>query len=389
MQLEYEQIMRFSTRAIHAGDELSDPTGAYVVPIYQVQTYRQREPGAGAEYTYSRTGNPTRTALERNLASLENGKHGLAFASGMAAETTVTLSLLKQGDHVVAIEDLYGGTRRLFNLILRNFGVDFTFIEGTELSDFEAAARPETRLIWLETPTNPLLRVADIEGVAKIAHEHKALLVVDNTFATPYLQQPLNLEADIVIHSTTKYLGGHSDLIGGAAIMSNDDLYEKVHFSQNTGGGVPGPMDCWLVLRGIKTLPVRMEKHCSNAQKIAEFLSGHKKIQKVIYPGLVSHPQHQLARKQMKGFGGMVSFLLKGGLGSCQRFLKNVSIFAAAEGLGGVESMVEHPASMTHVSVPKEERERMGITDSLIRVSVGIEDVEDLITDLFNALEHA
>jgi cystathionine gamma-lyase len=313
----------------------------------------------------------------------------LAFASGLAAETAVTLSFLKQGDHVVAIEDLYGGTRRLFNLILRNFGVDFTFVEGTQLGDFESAVKPETRLIWLETPTNPLLRLADIEGVAKIAHEHKAMLVVDNTFATPYLQQPLNLGADIVIHSTTKYLGGHSDLIGGAAIMSNDELYEKVHFSQNTAGGVPGPMDCWLVRRGIKTLPVRMEKHCSNAQKIAEFLSGHTKIQKVVYPGLVSHPQHQLARKQMTGFGGMIIFLLKGGLGSCQRFLKNVSIFAAAEGLGGVESMVEHPASMTHVSVPKEERERMGITDSLIRVSVGIEDVEDLITDLSNALEHA
>lgn len=381
--------MRFSTRAIHVGEELSNPTGTVVVPIYQVSTYRQREPTVGAEYTYSRTGNPTRTALERSLASLEEGKHGLAFASGMAATTTVTLSLLKQGDHVVAIEDLYGGTRRLFNRILRNFGVDFTFVEGTHLNDFEAAVKPETRLIWLETPTNPLLRVADIEGVAKITHEHKALLVVDNTFASPYLQQPLKLGADIVIHSTTKYLGGHSDLIGGTAIMSNDELYERVHFAQNAAGAVPGPLDCWLVLRGIKTLAVRMEKHCSNAQKVAEFLSGHKKVQSVLYPGLVSHPQHQLAQKQMKGFGGMVSFLLKGGLEPCQRFLKNVSIFAAAESLGGIESLIEHPASMTHASVPKEEREKIGITDSLIRVSVGIEDVEDLITDLSNALEHA
>lgn len=380
--------MQFSTRAVHAGDVLEDPSGAVVVPIYQVSTYRQREPGSDANYVYSRTSNPTRTALERCLASLEQGEHGLAFASGMAAITTIVLSLLRKGDHVLAVEDLYGGTRRLFDRVMHNFGVEFTYIAGTDLGDFEAKLRAKTKMIWVETPTNPLLRIVDIAGVAKIAHSHNALLVVDNTFMSPYLQNPLKLGADIVVHSTTKYLGGHSDLIGGGLVLSDAKLYEKVQFAQNAAGAVPGPTDCWLVLRGIKTLAVRMERHCANAQKVAEFLVGHRKVSKVVYPGLSSHPQHNLARKQMANFGGMVSFHLNGGQEACKRLLKQVKVFTPAESLGGVESLIEHPSSMTHASVPKEEREKIGVADSLIRVSVGIEDIEDLITDLSAGLEH-
>ncbi len=380
--------MRFATRAIHSGEEPENPTGTVVVPIYQVSTYRQREPGSDADYVYSRTGNPTRTALERCLASLEEGEHGLAFASGMAAITTVILSQLRKGDHVLAVEDLYGGTHRLFDRIMHNFGLDFGYVKGTDLNEFETNLKPETKMIWVETPTNPLLRVVDIEGVAKIAHRHNALLVVDNTFMSPYLQHPLKLGADIVVHSTTKYLGGHSDLIGGAVIVSDPRLYEKVHFAQNAAGAIPGPMDCWLVLRGVKTLAVRMERHCSNAQKIAEFLEGHVKVLKVVYPGLSSHPQHDLASKQMNGFGGMVSFHMKGGADSCKKLLKNLKVFTPAESLGGVESLVEHPSSMTHASVPKEEREKIGVADSLVRASIGIENIEDLITDLSTALEH-
>ena len=379
--------MRFSTRAIHAGDEPENRTGTVVVPIYQVSTYKQTHPGAGAGYVYSRTGNPTRTALESCLASLEEAEHALAFASGMAAITTLLLSLLKEGDRILAVEDLYGGTRRLFNRVMRNFGVESTYLKGTDLKDFEANFAAGTKIVWVETPTNPLLRIVDIAGVAKIAHSHNALLVVDNTFMSPYLQHPLRLGADIVVHSTTKYLGGHSDLIGGAVILNDAKLYEKVQFAQNATGAVPGPMDCWLVLRGIKTLAVRLERHCSNAQKVAEFLAGHTKISKVVYPGLASHPQHDLACRQMDNFGGMVSFHLKGGSDACQRLLKHLKIFTPAESLGGVESLIEHPSSMTHASVPKEERDKIGVTDSLIRVSVGIEDVEDLIADLSTALE--
>lgn len=379
--------MRFSTRAIHGGDEFGDQTGTVVVPIYQVSTYRQREPGKESEYVYSRTGNPTRTALERCLASLEEADHALAFASGMAAITTLLLSLVKAGDHVLAVEDLYGGTRRLFDRIMRNFGVAFDYVEGTGLGEFQAKIRPDTKIVWLETPTNPLLRIVDIASVAKVAHDQNALVVTDNTFMSPYLQQPLKLGADIVVHSTTKYLGGHSDLIGGAVVLSDQALYEKVRFAQNAAGAVPGPMDSWLVLRGIKTLALRMDRHCSNARQVAEFLAGHKKVDKVLYPGLASHPQHELARKQMKSFGGMVSFYLKGGQDSCLRLLKNLKVFTPAESLGGVESLIEHPSSMTHASVPKEERDRIGVTDSLIRTSVGIEDVDDLITDLSTALE--
>lgn len=381
-------MMRFSTRAIHAGDDTENPTGTVVVPIYQVSTFKQAQPGAAGGYVYSRTANPTRTALERCLASLEEAEYALAFASGMAAITTVLLSLLKEGDRVLAVNDLYGGTRRILTRLMRNFGVESAYADATDLRGFEASLSPGTKIVWVESPTNPLLRIVDIAGVAEIAHRHNALLVVDNTFMSPYLQRPLALGADIVVHSTTKYLGGHSDLIGGAAVLNDPKLYEKVQFAQNAAGAVPGPMDCWLVLRGAKTLAVRLDRHCSNAQKVAEFLAGHKKVSEVLYPGLASHPQHDLARKQMDGFGGMVSFHLKGGLDACQKLLKNVKVFTLAESLGGVESLIEHPSSMTHASVPKEERDRIGVTDSLIRLSVGLEDPEDLITDLSTALEH-
>jgi cystathionine gamma-lyase len=376
--------VRFPTRAIHAGDDLENPTGTVVVPIYQVSTFRQTQSGGG--YVYSRTGNPTRTALETCLASLEEANYALAFASGMAAITTLLLSLLREGDEILAVNDLYGGTRRLFTRVMQNFGVGSTYVDGTQLGDFESNLKPTTKIVWVESPTNPLLKIVDISAVAEIAHSHNALLVVDNTFMSPYLQHPLRLGADVVVHSTTKYLGGHSDLIGGAIVLSEPKLYEKVQFAQNAAGAVPGPMDCWLVLRGIKTLAVRLDRHCANAQKVAEFLAGHAKVSSVLYPGLASHPQHDLARKQMEGFGGMVSFVLKGDPDACQKLLKNVKVFASAESLGGVESLIEHPSSMTHASVPKEERERIGLSDSLIRVSVGLEDVEDLITDLSNAL---
>ena len=379
--------MRFATRAIHTPENPDDKTGAVVVPIYQSSTFREHEPGIEGEYVYSRTGNPTRAALEATLASLEEGRYGLAFASGMAAGTTLALSLLKRGDHVLCVEDLYGGTRRLFERIMPNFGVDFTYAEGSNLNDFARMLRPETKVVWLESPTNPLLRIVDIEGVAKLAHRQGSIVVVDNTFQSPYLQQPLKFGADIVVHSTTKYLGGHSDLMGGGIILSDSALYEKVHFAQNAAGAVPGPFDCWLVLRGMKTLAVRMDRHCANAQRVAEFLTGHPKVRQVIYPGLPSHPQHQLAKRQMKGFGGMISFYLKGNFESAKRFLKALKVFTLAESLGGVESLAEHPSSMTHASVPRDELERIGVTESLIRLSAGIEDSEDLLTDLSNALE--
>lgn len=379
--------MRFSTRAVHGGDK-EDWTGTVSVPIYQVSTFRQRELGVQGEYVYARTGNPTRAALETALAALEEGQHGLAFGSGMAAITSVALSLLSQGDHVVAVQDLYGGSRRLFDRVIRNFGVNFTYVPSSTSAAFENAMRPETKIVWIETPTNPLLQIIDIPMAVEVAHNHHALLVVDNTFASPYLQQPLKLGADVVVHSTTKYIGGHSDLVGGAVVLSDHSLYERVRFAQNAAGAVPGPFDCWLALRGVRTLAVRMDRHCSNAQKIAEYLSTHPKVEKVLYPGLGSHPQHSLALKQMTGFGGMIAFYLKGDFDACKKLLKHLSIFTLAESLGGVESLIEHPSSMTHASVPKEERERTGVTESLVRLSVGIEDAEDLVTDLSQALEH-
>jgi len=351
-----------------------------------MSTFRQREPGVEGQYVYSRTGNPTRTALESNLAALEEGEFGLAFASGMAAISTIALTLLQKGDHVLSVNDLYGGTRRLFDRVLHNFGIEFGYVEGTKSEDFEKGMRQATRIIWIETPTNPLLKIVDIARAANIAHERGALLVVDNTFMSPYLQQPLSLGTDIVVHSTTKYLGGHSDLIGSAVVLSKRELYEKVRFAQNAVGAVPGAFDSWLVLRGIKTLAVRMDRHCANAQRVAEYLAEHPKVAKVLYPGLTSHPQHELCRRQMIRFGGMVSFYLRGDFEACKRLLRNLRVFTVAESLGGVESLIEHPSSMTHASVPREERERIGITNSLIRVSVGIEDVEDLITDLSSAL---
>jgi cystathionine gamma-lyase len=379
--------MRFATRAIHAADRPEDGTGAVVVPIYQTSTFREREPGVEGQYVYSRTGNPTRAALEAVLASLEEGSYGLAFASGMAAASTLMFSLLNKGDHVLAVEDLYGGTRRLFDRVIRNFGIQFTYVEGSDLEDFKAGLTPETKIVWLESPSNPLLKIIDIEAVARLAHCQSATVVVDNTFQSPFLQQPLKLGADIVMHSTTKYLGGHSDLVGGGVVLSDSALYEKVRFAQNAAGAVPGPFDSWLVLRGIKTLAVRMDRHCANSQRVAEYLARHPKVKQVIYPGLPSHPQHELAKKQMSGFGGMVSFHLNGDFESSKRFLKALRVFTLAESLGGVESLAEHPCSMTHASVPRDELERIGVTESLIRLSVGIEDAEDLITDLSNALE--
>ena len=379
--------MGFSTRAIHAG-ESTDSTGAVVPPIYQVSTFRQAEPGVEGEYVYGRTGNPTRTVLESKLAALEEGRFGFGFASGMAAITTVVLSILKEGDHVLAVDDLYGGTRRFFERIMRNFGLEFSYVDGSKPGELESGFRTNTKMVWLETPTNPMLKIIDISSAAKLAHTRNAVVAVDNTFMSPYLQQPLKLGADLVVHSTTKYLGGHSDLIGGAAVTSDQVVADKIRFAQNAVGAVPGPIDCWLVTRGIRTLAVRLERHCSNALAIAKFLSKHRNVQNVIYPGLQTHPQYQLAKKQMRGFGGMVSLNLKGGSGECKRLLKNVKVFTVAESLGGVESLIEHPASMTHASVPEAERKRVGVTDSLIRLSIGIEDCEDLTTDLANALDH-
>ncbi len=382
--------MKFSTKAIHAGEEpnLKDGgCGDVVTPIHLSATFARKEidkPTGG--YEYARTGNPTRHALEQRLAVLENAQYGLAFASGLAAETTLALSLLKKGDHVVAFEDLYGGTRRLFDKTLANFGLEFSYVDASDIKQVETALKSNTRLVWLESPTNPLLRLCDIAAISKVAKAHDILTVVDNTFASPYLQNPLDLGADIVLHSTTKYIGGHSDVVGGAIMTSNDELYSKLKFNQNALGGVPSPFDCFLVLRGTKTLALRMERHSQNAQKIAEYLSSHPKVKKVIYPGLKSHPQHALAKRQMSGFGGMVTFTLKGGKAETAAFLRRLNVIALAESLGGVESLINQPAVMTHASLAKEERERLGVTDGLLRLSVGIEDYEDLQADIEQAL---
>lgn len=377
--------MKFSTKAIHAGQNADKTTGATIVPIYQTSTYTQEEIGKHKGYEYTRTGNPTRTALEECLASLENGNYGLAFSSGLSASTAV-LSILRPGDNVIASDDLYGGTYRLFEKVFAPMGITFTYIDGTNLYEFEANIKPSTKLIWLETPTNPLLNIADISGIASIAKENNVLLAVDNTFATPYNQQPLELGADIVVHSTTKYIGGHSDVVGGAVILNNNELYESIKFYQNAAGGIPGPFDSWLTLRGLKTLAIRMKQHEQNARLIARALSEDSRVAKVFYPGLPSHPQNKLAKQQMKGFGGMISFKIHGGFEEANNFMKNLKIFSLAESLGGVESLVCYPPRMTHASIPKEEREKRGITDNLIRLSVGIEDLEDLLLDLDQAL---
>jgi cystathionine beta-lyase/cystathionine gamma-synthase len=373
--------MKFSTKAIHIGQDPDPATGSVTVPVYLTATYYQPEPGREGKYVYSRTGNPTRDALERNLAALEGGRFGLAFSSGMAATTTV-LMLLRKGDHVIAGDDVYGGTYRLFEQVLRNYGLQFSYVDARDPEKVEKAVRKNTRMVWVETPTNPLMKIIDIRAMAKIARKAKAMLVVDNTFMSPYFQNPLQHGADIVVHSTTKYLGGHSDLIGGAAITSNPEIYQRLKFLQNAVGAVPGPLDAWLVLRGVKTLALRMERHDQNARRIAEFLSKQPKVERVYYPGLTDHPQRKVVEKQMRGYGGMISFELKSGMGPSKKLLKKLHIFTVAESLGGVESLIEHPASMTHASVPRATRLERGITDSLIRLSVGIEDVEDLLKDL-------
>jgi cystathionine beta-lyase/cystathionine gamma-synthase len=378
----------FSTRAIHAGQAPDPATGAVVVPIYQTSTYAQDALGKHRGYEYSRTGNPTRAALETCIAALEGGAHGLAFASGMAAEAAV-MQLLKPGDHTVAVDDLYGGSYRLFRRVLEPMGLSFSFVDGSDTTAVEKSLTDRTRIVWVESPTNPLLKLVDIEAVSKLAHARQALLVVDNTFMSPYFQRPLSLGADIVVHSATKYLGGHSDVIGGTLVVNRDDLFERLSFLQNAVGGVPGPMDAWLVLRGIKTLAIRMREHDHNARQIAAFLVDHPKVARVFYPGLPDHPQRDLARKQMSGFGGMISFEVKGGLEPARRVVERTRLFTLAESLGGVESLIELPAAMTHASIPTETRRAHGVADGLVRVSVGIEDAPDLISDLDRALAEA
>jgi len=382
--------MKFATKAIHVGEEPNVKEGGcgdVCIPIHMSSTFaREAVENPPGGYEYSRTGNPTRQALEKKLAVLENAKYGLAFGSGMAAETTVALSLLKKGDHIVAFDDLYGGTKRLFNRTLSNFGLDFAYVDARNAENVEDAIRQNTKMIWLESPTNPLLRLCDIKAISKIASDHNVITVVDNTFASPFFQNPLDLGADIVTHSTTKYIGGHSDVIGGAVMLSNEDLYKKIKFNQNAVGAVPSPFDSFLVLRGIKTLAIRMERHSYNAQKIAEYLEGHPKVIRVNFSGLKSHPQHELAERQMSGPGGMLSFELRGDLTKAKVLLSKFQLFALAESLGGVESLAEHPALMTHASVSAEERLKVGINESLIRLSIGIEDVDDLIGDLKQAL---
>lgn len=376
--------MGFSTDAIHAG-QIPDPTtGAVITPIYQTSTYAQFELGKSTGFEYGRTHNLTRQALENNIATLEKGKYGIAFASGLAA-THALMSLVKAGDHIVISNNVYGGTYRLYELNMKNFGLDFTWVDSTDLKNVENAIRDNTKMIYVETPTNPMLNITDLKGIAKIAKKYKLISVCDNTFMSPYFQNPLTFGIDIVLHSTTKYLNGHSDIIGGILLTSNDQLHERLRYIQNASGGVPSPFDCWLVLRSTKTLAVRMKQHEINAIQFAKFLEQSGFAKKVIYPGLKSHPQHQLAKKQMRGFGGMLSADF-GDLRSAKRVLNKVKIFTLGESLGGVESLISHPASMTHASVPKAERDKMGITESLVRFSVGIEDVEDLIADVKQAL---
>ncbi|GIV22761.1 MAG: cystathionine beta-lyase [Bacteroidia bacterium] len=378
--------MKWHTLAVHAGTEPDPLTGAVMTPVYFTSTYAQEAPGRHKGYEYSRTHNPTRTALEMALAQLESAKYALAFASGLAA-TDAVLRLLSPGDHVLVSRDLYGGTYRIMRRVFEPWGLQFDFVDTTNVAEVEAAFRPNTRLLWIETPSNPLLHISPIAALADLAHERNAKLVVDNTFATPYLQNPLEMGADIVVHSATKYLGGHSDVVMGAVMLNDEAAYTQLRFLQNAVGAVPGPMDCFLVLRGIKTLPLRMQKHSENAQKIAEFLATHPKVAKVYYPGLLTHPQYLLAKQQMRLPGGMVSFEVKvSSPEDMQPFWKALRIFTLAESLGGVESLINHPALMTHASIPEEERLALGITPGLLRLSVGIEDADDLIEDLRAAL---
>jgi cystathionine beta-lyase/cystathionine gamma-synthase len=374
----------FSTRAVHIGQGPDPETGAVVQPIHMATTFAQQRVGKHKGFEYSRTGNPTRNALEENLAALEDAKHCLAFSSGLGAETTLLL-LLGPGDHVVYMEDVYGGTFRLFDKVLKRYGLTFTAIDASDLVTVEQAVNEKTRMVWLESPTNPLLRVVDIDAVSEIAHSHGATVCVDNTFATPYLQQPLHLGADVVVHSATKYLGGHSDVVGGALMTNNEELARQLRFHQNALGAVPSPFDCWLVLRGVKTLALRVERQCESAMLVAEALQSNRHVKRVFYPGLASHPNRAVAARQMRLFGGMVSFEVANEA-MAFRVLERLKIFALAESLGAVESLAEHPARMTHASIPAAERQRAGVGDGLIRLSIGVEDVGDLIADLENAL---
>jgi cystathionine gamma-synthase/cystathionine gamma-lyase len=377
--------MRFETRAIHDGQQPDALTGAVIVPVYQASTFQQEAIGKHKGYEYSRTGNPTRQALETALASLEEAKYGLAFASGVAA-TTAVFSLLKKADHIVAGDDIYGGTYRLLERVFKRWGIRVTYADVDTIGSFEKALTKKTKLIWIETPTNPLLKVIDIEKISQIAHKRDILLAVDNTFASPYFQKPLLLGADIVVHSTTKYIAGHSDIVGGAVVVNNEKVYNDLKLYQNSAGAVPGPWDCWLVLRGLKTLAVRMKAHQENAQYLAEYLFRHPKVKRVYYPGLKSSKNYPIAKRQMQGFSGMLSFELKGGRAAVEKFFANLKIFCLAESLGGVESLISYPTGMTHLSMPPAERLKRGITDSFVRISVGIENKYDLKEDLKKAL---
>ncbi|WP_312696638.1 cystathionine gamma-synthase [Sphingobacterium mizutaii] len=377
---------KFATKAIHAGQEADPTTGAVMTPIYQTSTYQQKAPGDHKGYEYSRGTNPTRKALEDCIAALENGKFGLAFSSGMAA-TDCVLRLLKAGDEVVTGDDLYGGSYRIFTKVYEPLGIKFKFVNTSDVKAVEEAITDKTKLIWVETPTNPTLKLADIEAIGKVAKAKNILYVVDNTFASPYLQNPLDLGADIVMHSVTKYLGGHSDVVMGALVMNDEDLYKQLWFYYNACGGTPGPQDAFLVLRGIKTLHLRMKAHCENGRKVAEYLKNHPKVEKIYWPGFEDHPGHDVAKKQMRDFGGMVSIVIKGAdLAETFRVASGFKVFTLAESLGGVESLINHPATMTHGSIPKETREKVGVVDNLLRLSVGVEDAEDLIADLEQAL---
>ena len=377
--------MRFETLAIHAGERPDKAYGAVSVPIYQTSTFAFEDLGKHSGYDYSRTANPPRKVLENTIAQLEGGKAGFAFATGMAAETTV-IHLLKAGDHVISGDDVYGGTYRLFQEVMPNFGVEFTFLRMNDRAKIEAAIKPNTKMLWLETPSNPLLNIIDIEMVVDIARRHNLMTVIDNTFATPYLLRPIEYGIDLVVHSTTKYLNGHCDVVGGAVVTTTDELTERVQFLLNAMGTCASPFDCWLVLRGIETLPVRMRQHVANATAVANYLAEHPAVERVLYPGLKSHPGHEIARRQMKGFGGMVSMELKGGIEAVHNLARKIKIFALAESLGGVASLAEHPATMSHASMPAEFREKVGITEGLIRLSIGLENSDDLIDDLRQAL---
>jgi len=391
MNFQWENIFmsekyfyEFATRCIHAGQSPDKETGAIMTPIYMSSTYVQEKPGKHKGFEYSRTHNPTRNALQSNIAALEEGKYGFCFSSGCAATSTL-LMCLNAGDHIVAVDDLYGGTYRLFTKVFNRMNIQTTFVDLHDPLNLSRAINSNTKLIWVETPTNPMLKLVDIEQICNLAHQHKIKVVVDNTFATPVLQKPLLLGADFVVHSTTKYIGGHSDVIGGAIVTNDDQWAKELYFLSNSIGAIPSPMDCFMLMRGIKTLHLRMERHMENAQEIVRFLTKHPKVESVIYPGLASHPDHQLCLKQMKGPGGMISFIIKGGITAASRFLQSTHLFALAESLGGVESLIEHPAMMTHASIPADKRKQLGISDGLIRLSVGVEDIKDLINDLKNS----